>query len=416
MGSVSSKTQGPDYPASRIDWCKANEFIRRLNEKEGVKAYRLPTGEEWEYACRAGGRELPFRDNLNQLGEYAWYQENSGGHIHPVGLKAPNAWGLYDMYGNVSEWCQDTVGFERLVRGGSISYKARYLNSKWRRYADFKSESLGFRVVIDKGESQHPAAKPPVREARDSVKSFTNSIGMDFVLIRKGTLLRTSSIPNCPPDRLEVQKDYYIATTEVTVAQFKRFIEATGYQTTAEKRGWSLANKTEFGKPKKVKGLDWRSVSGLNPVVHVSWLDAQAFIDWLNKKEGKKRYRLPTNLEWEHACRAGSPGKWCFGDDKGLLRQYAWYWFNSGGRAHEVARKKANAWGLYDMHGNVAEWCQDNDWGYFGKKNKAIRGGSWAAKRLGFYIENPGMCFDYGAPPMDDTSDNVGFRLVADAM
>jgi formylglycine-generating enzyme required for sulfatase activity len=99
--------------------------------------------------------------------------------------------------------------------------------------------------------------------------------------------------------------------------------------------------------------------------VHVCWLDAKAFCDWLSKKEGKA-YRLPTEAEWEYACRAGSTGDFCFGDDEARLGEYAWYKANSDDTTHPVGQKKPNAWGLYDMHGNVVEWCQDwYDYAYY---------------------------------------------------
>ncbi|MFH1550743.1 MAG: SUMF1/EgtB/PvdO family nonheme iron enzyme, partial [Planctomycetota bacterium] len=119
----------------------------------------------------------------------------------------------------------------------------------------------------------------------------------------------------------------------------------------------------------------------------VSWNDAQEFC----RKAGGG-LRLPSEAEWEYACRAGSTTRWCFGDSENTLREYAWYGDNSGKRTHEVGRNKPNAWGLYDMHGNVAEWCQDwygeeyysdcmngatDPKGPPGGKCRVFRGGSW---------------------------------------
>ncbi len=96
------------------------------------------------------------------------------------------------------------------------------------------------------------------------------------------------------------------------------------------------------------------------PATYISWNDCQELVSRLNSKEGRKIYRLPTEEEWEHGCRAGSRTKYCFGDDAGQLGDYAWYAENAFGvgekYAHKVGQKKPNQWGLYDMHGNIWEW------------------------------------------------------------
>jgi len=97
-----------DCPVENVSWDDLQGFIKRLNKKEDTDKYRLPTEAEWEYAARAGtSTRYSFGDDESMLGEYAWYDENSGEKTHPVGEKKPNPWGLYDIHGNVWEWVQD---------------------------------------------------------------------------------------------------------------------------------------------------------------------------------------------------------------------------------------------------------------------------------------------------------------------
>ena len=127
-----------------------------------------------------------------------------------------------------------------------------------------------------------------------------------------------------------------------------------------------------------------------NPVEQVSWNDCQNFITKLKEKVPGYTFRLPTETEWEYACRAGSTSDYCYGDDVGRLREYAWYISNAGFMPHPVGEKKPNAWGLFDMHGNVWEWCQDvyhktyvnapadgSAWTQGGEPEHVLRGGSW---------------------------------------
>jgi formylglycine-generating enzyme required for sulfatase activity len=114
-GSQAKKVAGietADFPVDSVKWAQAAEFCERLSglaeEKEAGRRYRLPTEAEWEYACRAGTTGLfSFGEDASRLGDHAWIAANSGGRPHPVGQKAPNAWGLRDLYGNVWEWCAD---------------------------------------------------------------------------------------------------------------------------------------------------------------------------------------------------------------------------------------------------------------------------------------------------------------------
>jgi len=111
MGTNPSHFQGDDRPVERVSWNDAQQFIAKLNERDPGKNYRLPTEAEWEYACRAGTSEARY----GEIERIAWYDANSNGQTHPVGTKEPNAWGLYDMLGNIQELCVD----ERVERTGT---------------------------------------------------------------------------------------------------------------------------------------------------------------------------------------------------------------------------------------------------------------------------------------------------------
>ncbi len=159
---------GSDCPVENISWSDALQFIRKLNQMEKTHKYRLPTEAEWEYACRAGSTaKYSFDGNEAELGDYAWYDKNSARRTHPVAKKKPNAWGLYDMHGNVWEWCQDgyddyptgkvtdpkglPAGQHRVVRGGSWLNYAGILRSSFRgqEYPVIRSHDIGYRLTRD---------------------------------------------------------------------------------------------------------------------------------------------------------------------------------------------------------------------------------------------------------------------------
>jgi formylglycine-generating enzyme required for sulfatase activity len=158
-------------PVEQVSWDDAQEFCKKLSQKTG-REFRLPSEAEWEYACRAGtNTAYSFGDNASLLGEYAWYRDNSFLKTNPVGQKKPNPWGLYDMHGNVWEWCQDSYekyGGEsdlirktgnaiikendsrsRLLRGGSWFIGGGLCQSAYRYYSHARDRYyyLGFRVV-----------------------------------------------------------------------------------------------------------------------------------------------------------------------------------------------------------------------------------------------------------------------------
>jgi formylglycine-generating enzyme required for sulfatase activity len=154
MGSNPSNFQGGSMPVETVSWYDAQIFIQQFNQLSGKKHYRLPTEEEWEYACRAGSSsDYYFGDDASQLGEYAWYDGNAGRSTHPVGQKKPNGWGLYDMAGNVFEWTDswvDSSPSTRVLRGGSWLNTAVRCRSAYRSNypPDRRLNYVGFRLVF----------------------------------------------------------------------------------------------------------------------------------------------------------------------------------------------------------------------------------------------------------------------------
>jgi formylglycine-generating enzyme required for sulfatase activity len=175
--------------------------------------------------------------------------------------------------------------------------------------------------------------------------------------------------------------------------------------------------------PSHFKNNSWLKNNLQNPVENVSWNDAQAFCQKLSQITGKT-YRLPTEAEWEYACRAGTTTRYYFGDDASQLGDYAWYKGNSQNTTHPVGQKKPNAWGLYDMIGNVWEWCEDN-WhdNYIGAPKD---GSAWLTNdndypilRGGCWYNGPDGCRsayrDFSLYRRDGLSNSYGFRVVCGA-
>ena len=195
-------------------------------------------------------------------------------------------------------------------------------------------------------------------------------------------------------DMIEItnkDKKYELGKYPVTIAEYMHF---------AKKNEEHLPKwKEELGHYEKINLTDNA------PIIGVSWHDAVAYCKWLNEQQKVYVYRLPTEEEWEYACRAGTTTKWSFGDDKKKLGKYAWYRENSYDLGeehgdygtHVVGEKLANPWGLFDMHGNVFEWCAD--WYDKEEERKVLRGGSWISD-----ADNTRSANRYGSnPPMPMT-------------
>jgi formylglycine-generating enzyme required for sulfatase activity len=153
MPGMATRITKPNHPAT-VSWQDAQDFIKKLNEKEGQNRYRLPTEAEWEYAARAGTTtNYSFGDNVSDLGKYAWFGEDfKTGGTHPVGQKEPNAWGLYDVHGNVWEWVQDLYDTDYYKRSPAIDPQGPSKgNGHTVRGGSWHSTSKGWHTAIRKG-------------------------------------------------------------------------------------------------------------------------------------------------------------------------------------------------------------------------------------------------------------------------
>jgi len=257
------------------------------------------------------------------------------------------------------------------------------------------------------------------------------TIPLDMVKISGGTFLMGS--PKSDPYYNDDEKqrtvkvnDFYIASAQVTVGEFKEFIENTKYKTSAEKNGQSIVFNRKDIELEVKPAYNWLNPSYTQddnyPVVHISWNDAMEYCNWRSKKEGFKPvytisggkinidntangYRLPTEAEWEYACRAGTTTSYNNGRNS-ISPVMANYYNTYNYKPVQVKNYSPNKWGLYDMHGNVYEWTQDF---YEGQDYAFVRGGSWG--NADKEIRSASRCiFD-----KDVTIAIIGFRIARNA-
>jgi sulfatase modifying factor 1 len=310
--------------------------------------------------------------------------------------------------------------------------------------------ALGERTVARTAESDvnaigcHPDGAPMSQRASETADvemAGHQVVGRspdDMVLIKGGAFLMGTDqgLPIEGPQHPVTLKPYWIDRHEVTVAQFTEFVKATGYKTDSESIGWSGVFNIKSSRWERVDGADWHHPEGPqtaaspdDPVTHVSWDDATAYTKWAGR-------RLPTEAEFEYAARGGLTGKrYAWGDELSPRGKYlANYWqgtfpeHNSGrdgfsGRA-PVGSFPPNGYGLYDMTGNVWEWCSDwfgedyyqertraNPQGPASGHTRVIRGGSWLCSSnycAGYRV----AARNHTAP--DSGMNNLGFRCARD--
>jgi formylglycine-generating enzyme required for sulfatase activity len=268
--------------------------------------------------------------------------------------------------------------------------------------SDAKRETTAEATAL-RGQSSGP--KTATTESRQS-DELTNSLGMKLVLIPKGTFTMGSPVEEDDAHddeeqhEVTIDKEYWLGVYEVTQGQYEKVMGR---------------NPSRF-KNREVRKSD----SSTHPVENVSWEDAVEFCKRLSESPEEARagrvYRLPTEAEWEYACRAGSKAAYCFGENVMSLGDYAWFSVNSQERTNPVGEKKPNAWGIHDMHGNVWEWCSDwysrypkgpvtDPLGPRSGVERVIRGGSWNLRAA--------FCRSAGRPTSKPSSryDYLGFRV-----
>ncbi len=389
VGTEPSLVIAAKLPVHNVGWDAAQGYCR-------AAGMRLPSEAEWEYSARAGAA-VSNPGDLNWIrarDRVAWYSSNSGRKPHPVGKKEPNAWGLYDMTGNVAEWVSDWYddqyqpgsmtdpegplgGTLRVLRGGGWDAVPPDISGGQREAGSpaYRGSEVGMRCAGNAeslANEPWPATEgarhqsPTEVEKRASSPSSTSAHSVNITKVNEWDGLTYVWIPpgifqmGCSSgdgecvgtDRsveVTITNGFWLGQTEVTQQAYERVVGTN---------------------PSYYKGVNL-------PVDTISWLDAQSYCQEIGM-------RLPTEAEWEYAVRGGNSGS-----RYGVLDQIAWYQGNSGEGPHEVGQKQPNAWGLYDMLGNVWEWVAD----WFGDKSLAktrtnpkgpatgtfrtLRGGAW---------------------------------------
>ncbi len=295
--------------------------------------------------------------------------------------------------------------------------QARAHQSAWAAHWHTQVEtanSIGMRLtLIPPGEFQMGSSDQAIEAALATAQQL--NVGLPD--------RRRISQAERPQHRVVISRPYWMGTTEVTIGQFRQLVADTQYVTETERLGGGNSHRQNAPADNVYDpAITWAApgyeVTDDSPVAQVTWNDAVAFCDWLSKKE-QASYRLPTEAQWEFAARTGTTTQYSFGDDVADLEKYGWIGKNSAGRPRAVGTKSANAFGLFDMHGNVREWCRDwyhatwyeqspteDPLGPEQGTGRVLRGGNWFNKAT--YCRS---AYRYDFPPTYRSA-RFGFRVV----
>jgi formylglycine-generating enzyme required for sulfatase activity len=466
-GENPSNFKGESNPVGSVSWEDCQDWFEKLREHHESLQPSLPTEARWEYACRAGSQSAYcFGDDPKELPKYGWFIGTSKFETHPVKQLRPNGWGLYDMHGNVDEWCSDwygkypssalsdptgpAEGTTRVIRGGCWIYPARDLRSAYRYVFDpgGRSDYLGFRLLSSalgaepSERAMLPVAEQGTEQARPvqiTVKDQQPSRSDSFW--KSGTKPQWVSdygsdtyglwcefqVPRHDGNGMVTQRMRWIKPGEFLMGSPKgeidRIKDETQHRVTLTQAYWMADTQVTqelwmaIGSGENPSG----SKGERNPVENVSWQDCEDWFGKLREHHESLQPSLPTEAQWEYACRAGSTSAYCFGDDPTYLSKYGWFGENSAVGVCPVKMLRANQSGLYDMHGNVWEWCS-NWYGDYETNSstdpigpvvgqaRVIRGGSWF---------NPARsvrsaCRNSQLPQSKSTA--LGFRIASSAL
>jgi formylglycine-generating enzyme required for sulfatase activity len=381
----------------KVSWADAQIFLTRLNAQQSANipagwAYVLPTESQWEYACRAGTSTVySWGDDINAT--HANYQDSGFGQHRDIGQYSANPWGFFDMHGNVWEWTADwfepytsvqatdpqgpSTGSFKVPRGGSAWSLDNRLRSASRGNpgSNPSGSDIGFRVAF---------------KYTGHTVDLNSSVNLEMLWVEPGTFTMGSPTTEAgrQSDRedehnVTLTKGFYLGKYEVTQAQYEAVMTGNTDSLSATPSQWP-------NNPNR-------------PVEKVSWADAQIFLTRLNTQQSANipsgwAYVLPTESQWEYACRAGTTTVFSWGDSASSTQANFDGTQPYGGAAtgvkigqtSNVGQYAANPLGFFDMHGNVWEWTADwyqaaypsgnpvvNPTGPASGSTRVGRGGSW---------------------------------------